>query len=135
MGLSRRQLGAHRLAFVLAKTGGWCAYCGSLLEEENEPWHVDHVVPLIQGGRDEMDNLLAACAKCNRRKGSKSVEEFRASERQRLRDLVGNGADELINTNLLGRDARGLDDLLCEIDYILRDSEITFLFERGEPWC
>ena len=46
-----------------------CQYCGSPAE------HVDHVVPRCQGGADDLDNLVAACAHCNLSKGGRTPEE------------------------------------------------------------
>lgn len=52
---------------VLRRDGGICVYCGA------DATCVDHVVPMVRGGGDEMDNLVASCTLCNLRKGSKSV--------------------------------------------------------------
>ena len=52
---------------VLARDGRVCQYCGA--EESN---YVDHVVPKVAGGGDELDNLLTSCRDCNLRKGKKS---------------------------------------------------------------
>jgi hypothetical protein len=50
-----------------------CVYCGAT----EAVLHADHVHPRSRGGRDEMENLVTACASCNLSKGSKSVEEWR----------------------------------------------------------
>lgn len=42
---------------------GMCAYCGSKTKIE-----LDHVVPLISGGRHDADNIVPACKSCNSRK-------------------------------------------------------------------
>jgi 5-methylcytosine-specific restriction endonuclease McrA len=47
-----------------------CAYCG---EAANE---VDHVQPRVQGGTDDLDNLVACCRMCNLRKGKRSEALF-----------------------------------------------------------
>jgi 5-methylcytosine-specific restriction endonuclease McrA len=47
-----------------------CAYCG---EAANE---VDHVQPRVQGGTDDLDNLVACCRMCNLRKGKRSEASF-----------------------------------------------------------
>ena len=47
-----------------------CAYCG---EAANE---VDHVQPRVQGGTDDLDNLVACCRMCNLRKGRRSEASF-----------------------------------------------------------
>jgi hypothetical protein len=52
-----------------------CAYCGKLGTQDKDPqgnfWHLDHVVPLSQGGKDELNNLVKACQFCNLSKGAK----------------------------------------------------------------
>lgn len=66
------QFKAQRLR-VLNRDAHTCYYCGA-----NDATHVDHVVPKAKGGGDELDNLVAACARCNLRKGSKSQGLFLA---------------------------------------------------------
>jgi len=48
-----------------------CFYCGSfdLIE-------ADHVIPLSRGGTHSIGNLVPACQKCNRSKGSKYLAEW-----------------------------------------------------------
>ncbi len=45
-----------------------CQYCGS-----KGDLTFDHVVPRAAGGRTSWENVVAACAPCNLRKGSKSL--------------------------------------------------------------
>lgn len=47
-----------------------CFYCDSPATE------VEHVVPVSKGGTHELSNLVPACRPCNRRKGTKSFDEF-----------------------------------------------------------
>lgn len=50
-----------------------CGYCGSA----QGPFDVDHIVPWSRGGSfASEDNLICACAPCNRGKGAKTVEEW-----------------------------------------------------------
>ena len=37
---------------------------------------IDHVRPKAQGGPDDWDNVVAACRKCNHKKGSKTLAEL-----------------------------------------------------------
>ena len=39
-----------------------CAYCHRRPQELT----LDHVIPVSKGGQDDFDNLIGACAKCNR---------------------------------------------------------------------
>ena len=47
-----------------------CQYCGSTGELT-----FDHVVPRSRGGITSWENVVAACARCNLRKGSRSVRD------------------------------------------------------------
>ena len=49
---------------VFARDDWTCQYCGSRAQLT-----VDHVVPRSKGGGSTWDNIVAACAPCNRRKG------------------------------------------------------------------
>jgi 5-methylcytosine-specific restriction endonuclease McrA len=40
--------------------------------------HIDHIVPVIAGGGDDLDNLAAACVTCNLKKNAKTEERFLA---------------------------------------------------------
>ncbi|MCC1491628.1 HNH endonuclease [Cognatishimia sp. F0-27] len=69
-----------------------CQYCGSRGELT-----FDHVVPRAAGGRTSWENVVAACAPCNLRKGSKSLRQVGFALRKPPRRP---GAQELLN---LGR--------------------------------
>lgn len=60
---------------VLERDAFTCRYCGSQVE----PLHCDHIVPLIQGGTNDADNLATACASCNREKSGRSPEQWRTA--------------------------------------------------------
>jgi 5-methylcytosine-specific restriction endonuclease McrA len=49
---------------VFARDGWTCQYCGS-----HSQLTVDHVIPRSKGGDSSWENIVAACAPCNRRKG------------------------------------------------------------------
>lgn len=55
-------------ARVLTRDGHTCQYCGQPATT------VDHVVPRRLGGDDSLDNLLAACKRCNYSKGGRFFE-------------------------------------------------------------
>lgn len=65
----RSQVGLSRRA-VFARDGGRCAYCRGVAET------IDHVMPRSRGGRHTWENVVAACAKCNHRKGNRTLSEL-----------------------------------------------------------
>lgn len=57
---------------VLKRDAYTCAYCG---DEANE---VDHRIAKVKGGEDSLDNLVAACRRCNIQKKDKDEAVFLA---------------------------------------------------------
>lgn len=60
---------------IRKQLGNKCAYCSTPL---NHGGHVDHIVPVSRGGKNEPENLTLACARCNLEKHAKTPEEFLA---------------------------------------------------------
>jgi len=58
---------------VFERDGYRCTYCGE--DVANEP-HCDHIVPLLQGGSNDLQNLTTACRRCNSSKAGRSLEEW-----------------------------------------------------------
>jgi 5-methylcytosine-specific restriction endonuclease McrA len=60
---------------VYARDGGICMKCGRRVSRKD--FHVDHIVPLSQGG-DEWDlaNLELSCQECNLQKGCRREIEY-----------------------------------------------------------
>ena len=56
---------------VLARDSYTCQYCG----REQAGLTVDHVIPRSRGGSSHWDNIVAACAPCNRKKGNRLPNE------------------------------------------------------------
>ncbi len=54
--------------------GGKCYLCDGVFKFEE--MELDHVKPLAKGGKHEKANCKMACARCNRSKGAKTLEEF-----------------------------------------------------------
>ncbi|KAL0291441.1 UNVERIFIED_CONTAM: hypothetical protein Scaly_2637000 [Sesamum calycinum] len=55
---------------ILNRDNFMCQYCSSC-----ENLTIDHVLPIARGGKWTWENLVAACAKCNSKKGQKTLEE------------------------------------------------------------
>lgn len=72
----RIRFGAEVRAEVWDKTGGQCWYCGM----QTNPFRdfcVDHLVALVNGGSNDLRNLVPCCRACNAEKGTLSLNEFR----------------------------------------------------------
>lgn len=62
-------------AEILERDGFKCKICGKFLTSSREPkrfaklgsglYHIDHIVPLVQGGRATLENLRLTCPECN----------------------------------------------------------------------
>ncbi|GIM94502.1 HNH endonuclease [Paractinoplanes toevensis] len=64
-------------AGVLARDHRACAYCGAAAST------IDHVLPRSRGGANEWTNTVAACGRCNNRKGNRTPSEARMPLRVR----------------------------------------------------
>ena len=53
-----------------------CVYCGYRRTASN--LEIDHIVPVVRGGGNELENLQVICRPCNLRKGMQTDTEFRA---------------------------------------------------------
>ena len=42
-----------------------CTYCGRSAKLDGAKLHIDHIVPVSQGGEWSMDNLTTSCQECN----------------------------------------------------------------------
>ena len=79
----RRQTWPRGLRDQLRRAqGGRCVYCWVRVRAGLS--HIDHVVPIAQGGTNDVDNLQLLCPGCNLRKGDRNDTEFR----YRYRSLI-----------------------------------------------
>lgn len=56
-----------------------CVYCEEGCEND---WHLEHMIPLSREGTNNKNNLAIACPTCNRRKHTKTADEFLKAVRQ-----------------------------------------------------
>jgi hypothetical protein len=67
---------------VFSRDQGDCFHCGKKLCFDNRTsglkgaWHIEHLKAHSKGGTDDIDNLRAACIKCNLSKNDKSIREW-----------------------------------------------------------
>ncbi len=56
---------------ILRRDGYRCQYC----KRSDLTLTLDHVIPKSKGGDDSWENLVAACVKCNNKKGDRTPDE------------------------------------------------------------
>jgi hypothetical protein len=64
-------IGSQTRAHVRERAQNACEYCH--LHQDDSPLaalHVEHIIPKIHGGTDDLDNLALACIDCNLHKGT-----------------------------------------------------------------
>jgi 5-methylcytosine-specific restriction endonuclease McrA len=71
----RRQASGRKRLRIFVRDGFRCQYCGG--RRAAGELTLDHVQPRSRGGRSTPENLVAACARCNTRKGDRTPEEAR----------------------------------------------------------
>lgn len=64
----RECLGSQYRWMILQRDDFTCQFCGS--RPGNEHLQVDHLLPVSKGGSDHENNLIAACARCNKGKSA-----------------------------------------------------------------
>jgi 5-methylcytosine-specific restriction enzyme A len=85
----------------LRKTAWWdrqvqpgvCHYCGRKVGRENLT--MDHLVPLIRGGRSTKGNIVPACKECNSRKKYLLPVEWEEYVQRLHEEKEENGAEDL----------------------------------------
>ena len=70
--------------YLLEKWRRKCAYCG----KENVPLQIEHIAPRAKGGSNRISNLCLACEKCNRAKGTKSIEDWLSKKPDLLKKIL-----------------------------------------------
>ena len=78
--LNRRQ----RLEVILQRDGDTCVWCGRTVGEGLVEATTEHVIPKVKGGPSWIENEVAACRRCNGRRGHRTLADW-------ARECEGNG--------------------------------------------
>lgn len=84
--MSRKQLSKKTRFEVFKRDGFKCQYCG--ITPDKEILHVDHIVPVAEGGENDMDNLITSCQPCNLGKGAKSLQLIPKSLQKKAEEIA-----------------------------------------------
>lgn len=86
MNSSVRKQVSKRLRFEVFKRDGFeCQYCGA--HPPKAILHVDHIVPVAEGGGNEIDNLVYSCADCNLGKSAISLSSVPQSLKEKAEEI------------------------------------------------
>ena len=70
---AKNKITAEIISLVKDKYNNKCIYCGA---DCSEKYTIDHKVPLIRGGDNDIENLALCCKKCNSSKHDKTDIEY-----------------------------------------------------------
>ncbi|MEW6048525.1 MAG: HNH endonuclease [Bacillota bacterium] len=77
--MSKRKPIPSKVRFEVFKRDKFtCRYCGRTTPQV--VLEVDHIVPVAEGGTDDIENLVTSCYECNRGKGATSLDELPVSD-------------------------------------------------------
>jgi hypothetical protein len=65
----RKRFSELERTVIARRAQNFCEYCKVFVPDTFE---IEHIIPLIQGGSNELDNLAVSCGGCNNRKGAKT---------------------------------------------------------------
>ena len=121
-----------RRARVRERGGDHCEYCQ--LRQEDSPLavlHVEHIIPRIHGGSDDLDNLALACIDCNLHKGpnltgidptTRRVTELFHPRRHRWEDHFERRGIYVVGKTAIGRTTVRVLNMNSEDQLALRSS-------------
>ncbi len=72
--MARKPISRQIRVQVFARDGYKCKMCGRTKDEV--PLEVDHIIPVADGGTDELKNLATLCRDCNRGKTSYRFTDY-----------------------------------------------------------
>lgn len=68
------KVGVAAIRKIFSDQRGRCWWCGVSLDPDS--FQIDHRYPVALGGDNSLSNLVASCASCNRKKGTRLPHEF-----------------------------------------------------------
>ena len=66
----------RRLELILDRDGPTCVWCGCEVDTSLVQATTEHVVPRLKGGPSWLENEVAACKRCNGRRGHRNLVDW-----------------------------------------------------------
>lgn len=63
--MPRRYITTAEQQQIIDRAARRCEYCQSVMDYASQPFAIEHVIPIAQGGETTLDNLALACGGCN----------------------------------------------------------------------
>lgn len=70
---TKKQVVRFSRANIFIRDHHACQYCGNRFSRTNLT--LDHVIPIVQGGKKSWENIVTACKPCNQRKGGRTPQQ------------------------------------------------------------
>lgn len=97
-----------------------CQYCGA--HPPGVLLHIDHIVPVAEGGGNDASNLITACEPCNMGKGARSLSDIPMSLQDKAKAVAEREA-QIAGYNAVMQQRRGrLDDETKQVAEIYADA-------------
>lgn len=84
--MARKPISKKTRFEIFKRDGFVCQYCGS-----NPPkvvLHIDHIIPVVEGGTNDETNLVTSCSACNLGKSARSLTSVPASLQDRAAEIA-----------------------------------------------
>lgn len=108
VGLSKKQ------RFDVFKRDGFaCQYCGAT--PPSVILHVDHIDPVKNGGKNNIDNLVTACESCNRGKAANLLSSVPRSLKEKSEEIKERETQLLGYNNILTAKANRLEEQAWQV--------------------
>ncbi|NDH84876.1 MAG: HNH endonuclease [Acidimicrobiia bacterium] len=65
-----------RMTLILERDGPRCVWCASPFDDRLNRATTEHLVPRIKGGPSWLENEVAACKRCNGRRGHRNLVDW-----------------------------------------------------------
>lgn len=86
MAAKRKAISKKARFEVFKRDSFTCQYCGA--HPPKAILHVDHIIPVVDGGGNEQSNLVTACDHCNLGKGANSLDSVPVSLASRAAEVA-----------------------------------------------
>lgn len=128
--MAERKAVSKKIRFEVFKRDSFrCQYCGR--SAPDVILEVDHIIPVAEGGKNDVMNLITSCRDCNRGKGKKLLTDDEILQKQKAQLDELNERRELMEmmiqwkTELRGLETKQVDEINDLIVDLTRGWELT----------